>query len=292
MEIHQLRYFLAVVDARSFSAAAETLHISQSGVSAQVQKLERELGLELIDRSTRRMSPTPAGARLAERARAALAAVEQVSAAANELRGLVVGTLRVATVTGLAWPPLYDALASLHSEHPGLDIRLNEGTSAELLTGLHDGVIDVAVAAWSGAPPAGLQNSIVFDDALVAVVAPSHPWAARSAIRPAELATAELIALPTGTGARAALDALLSRVGTTSDPRWEVSAPAYVQLLASRGLGIGIVSSTTARDWRDLIALPIRDKAARSQLGIVWRPGPSHPAQALLRQLPQPTLTH
>jgi DNA-binding transcriptional LysR family regulator len=285
MELHQLRYFLAVVDEGSFTAAAASVTISQSGVSTQIQKLERELGISLIDRSARRVVLTPAGARLVPYARTAVAAVDDVAGAANDIRGLVVGALRVATVTGLVWPPLFDALAAIHRQHPGIDIRLQEGTSDDLVMLVRDGRTDVAVAAWSDSEPEGVQLSVVYDDELVAVVGHGHPWTARSSVRPAELAHTDLIALPRGTGARAALDALLARAGATVDPRWEVASPAYVELLATRGLGVGMVSGTTARDWSDVVSLPIDDPDARSRLGIVWRHHPSHAAQALLRRL-------
>jgi DNA-binding transcriptional LysR family regulator len=285
MELHQLRYFLAVVDEGSFTAAAEAVRISQSGISTQIQKLERELGIALIDRSARRVELTPAGARLVPYARTALAAVDDVTGAANDIRGLVVGSLRVATVTGLIWHPLFDALATIHTQHPGIDIRLQEGESDDLIAQVRAGTVDVAIAAWSGSEPDGVQVSVVFDDELVAVVGRGHPWAARGSIRPAELARAALIALPRGTGARAALDALLTRMGTSIDPRWEVATPAYVEILTTRGLGVGIVSATTAQDWVDVVSLRIEDKRARSRLGMVWRDHPSHAAQALLRHL-------
>lgn len=289
MEVHQLRYFLAVVDEGTFTAAAEAVRISQSGVSTQLQKLERELGVFLIDRSARRVALTPAGDRLVPYARAVIAAIEDVTGVANDIRGLVTGSLRVATVTGLTWLPLFDALAVIHTEHPGIDLRLHEGNSADLIAEVRDGTADVAIAAWSGVEPDGVQTAVVFDDPLVAVVAAGHPWGARTRIRPAELARTDLIALPAGTGARAALNALLTRTGAARvEPRWEVSSPAYVQMLASRGIGVGIVSVTTAEGWDDVAAIPIDDARARYRLGLVWRHHPSHAAQALLRQVLPP----
>lgn len=285
MELHQLRYFLAVVDEGTFTAAADAVRISQSGVSTQIQKLERELGVALLDRSARQVTLTPAGVRLVPYARSAVAAVDAVTGAANDLRGLVVGSLRVGTVTGPVFSRLFDALATLHAEHPGLDLGLEEGASDNLIAQVRAGTLDVAIAAWSNAAPEGVEVSVIVDDELVAVVGHGHPWAARQRIRPAELARADLIALPRGTGARAALDGLTARLGTTTTPRWEVATPAYVELLAARGLGVGIVSATTAADWEDVISLRIADKEARSQLGIVWSTRPSHAAQALVGQL-------
>lgn len=79
MELHQLRYFLAIVDEGTFTAAAQAVHISQSGISTQLRTLERELGVDLVDRSSRRVHLTPAGERLVPYARA-------VTTAADDLR--------------------------------------------------------------------------------------------------------------------------------------------------------------------------------------------------------------
>lgn len=285
MELHQLRYFLAVVDEGSFTAAAEAVRISQSGISTQIQKLERELGIALIDRSARRVALTPAGSRMVPYARTAIAAVDDVTGTANDIRGLVVGSLRVATVTGLIWRPLFDALAAIHTEHPGIDIRLHEGNSDDLIAQVRDGTADVAIAGWSDSEPEGVKVSVVFDDPLVAAVGHHHPWAARDSVRVTELARADLITLPPGTGARTALDALMARTGKTVVPRWEVATPAFVEMLTARGLGVGVVSATTMRHWQGIMQLRIDDTAARSRLGVVWRHKPSHAAQALLSRL-------
>ncbi|WP_087008771.1 LysR family transcriptional regulator [Gulosibacter sp. 10] len=285
MELHQLRYFLAVVDEGSFTAAAGRMRVSQSGISTQVQKLERELGLALIDRSARRIALTPAGERLVPSARKALAAVAEVTSTADDIRGLVTGSLRVATVTGMAWPPLFDALAAVHEAHPGIDLRLHEGNSADILDEVAAGIADIAVAAWSGPPPDGLEHAVVFDDPLAAVAHPEHPVARAEGVEPRELAALDLIALPRGTGARTALDELLARAGAAGEVRWEVSSPAYLRMLAARGMGVGIVSATTARGWRDVAVLPVLDEGIRSRLGVVWRRHPAPAARALLHRL-------
>lgn len=285
MELHQLRYVLAVVEQGSFTAAAAAVRVHQSGVSTQVQKLERELGVTIFDRSARRVTLTPEGEQVVAQARAAVAAVDEVAETANALRGLVVGSLRIGTVMGFAWGLLFDALADIHAQHPGVDIRLHEGESDELIRQVRSGALDVALAAWSGDGPDGLDVDVVLDDVLVAVVARDHPWAARTRVRPSELARADLIALPVGTGARSALDGALSRVGVLRAPRWEVTSPGYVAALASRGLGVGVVSSTTALGWDKLVTLRIADDESRSKLGIVHRPTQKLAARAFLDRL-------
>lgn len=281
MELHQLRYFLAVVDEGTFTAAADALHISQSGVSTQLQKLERELGLQLVDRSTRRVALTAAGERLVPLARDAVAAVADVARAAEDIRGLVTGSVRVGVVAGLGWAPLFEALGAIHAAHPQVDLRLYEGPSDELVAQVADGRADVAVAAWSGGPPAGVRTAVVVEDPLVVVVGPAHPWSARRGVAADELGSVDLVTLPPGTGARSALDAVTGG----RPPRWEVSSPSHVQMLVSRGVGAGVVSATTARSWTGVRVLPISGTAARSCLGVVWRPGPAPAARALLAHL-------
>src|SRR5438309_1829877 len=110
MEIHQLRYFVAVVDEGSFTRAGRREHVSQSGVSAQIRQLERELGQPLFDRTDRTVRLTDAGAATLPFAREALAAIEGLRAAADEVAGLVRGGVRVGMVTGCAIPWFFDGL--------------------------------------------------------------------------------------------------------------------------------------------------------------------------------------
>src|SRR4051812_15637322 len=129
MELRQLEYFVAVAEEANFTRAGERVHISQSGVSAQVRQLERELGADLLDRSTRRATLTTAGLAALGPARAALAAAASVRAAVDEVNELMRGRLVVAMVTACTVTPLFDALAAFHLAHPGVEIILSEDTS-------------------------------------------------------------------------------------------------------------------------------------------------------------------
>src|SRR4030088_3825473 len=100
MDLRQLEYFVAVAEEQNFTRAAERVHISQSGVSAQIRQLERELGAELFDRSARIATLTVAGKVALEYARATLAAAEAVGHAVDEVTDLIRGTLTVGMVTG------------------------------------------------------------------------------------------------------------------------------------------------------------------------------------------------
>lgn len=285
MELHQLRYLLAVVEQGSFTTAAERVRVAQSGVSSQIQKLERELCITLLDRSPRHTQPTREGEVLIPLMRSVLEAIRSVEAAADDLRGLVRGALRVGTVRGLTWGPLFGAVAEEHERHPGVDIRLVEKDSDALITGIRDGTLDVAIAAWSGQNPEDLPGYTIVDDAVIAVVGSRHPWARRESLLMRELFAAPLICLPPGTGARTAIEAAAVREGVSLNPRWEVSTPAFAERLAERGLGVAVVSETTAAAWAGVRALRLEDTQTRSRLGVIHRLAPSPAARAFLDSL-------
>lgn len=286
MELHQLRYVIAVVDEGSFTAAAAKLHVAQSGVSHQVSKLERELGVRLLERTTRRVELTPEGLRILPSLRAALAGADAATHTAQALRGLVQGELRIGTVSGLAWDPLIDALVRLDASHPGVEVRLVEANSDGLVGGVREGRLDVALSTWAGQEPQGLVASIVSVDRLLAGVAVDHPWADRESISVPELLTAPLVCPPVGTGSREALNAAAARAGLTLEPRWEVYTPVVARSLTARGLGVAVASETATRGWDDIVRLRIDDEDARSTLGVLHRPSPSPAASAFLALLP------
>ncbi|MCP2340508.1 DNA-binding transcriptional LysR family regulator [Actinomadura rupiterrae] len=133
MELRQLRYFVAVAEEGGFTRAAERLHVAQPGISAQVRQLEREFGQELFDRSGRSVKLTEAGEAVLPYARAALWAADGARLAVDELTGLIRGRVAVGTVTSMPSALVPDLLAGLHCDHPGVEITLSEGNSADLL---------------------------------------------------------------------------------------------------------------------------------------------------------------
>src|SRR5664280_2657528 len=170
MEFRQLEYFVAVAEEANFTRAADRVHISQSGVSAQVRQLEHELGATLIDRSGRTATLTPAGAAALEPARAALACVGAVRAAVDDVNGLIRGRLVVGIVTACTVTPLFDALAAFHVAHPGVEVTLVEDTSDQLIARVRTGTADLALVGSAGDAPSGLGVLPIISEPLVAAV--------------------------------------------------------------------------------------------------------------------------
>ncbi|MCJ0902370.1 LysR family transcriptional regulator [Rhodococcus sp. ARC_M6] len=198
MELRQLEYFVAVVEEANFTRAAERLHVAQPGVSAQIKRLERELGQELLDRGGRTVSMTEAGRAVLPHARSAIASVNSTRNVVDALTGLVRGSVSVGMVTACASADLTELLSRLHKKHPGLDISLSEDDSRNLLAGVLDGTFDIAVVGVAGDLPEGLESRVITDERLVAGVAANHELTQVSSLPFVELETRSVICLPKG----------------------------------------------------------------------------------------------
>ena len=158
MELRQLEYFVAVAEEANFTRAAARVHISQSGVSAQVRQLERELGQVLLDRSGRSVRLTEVGTAVLPFARAALEAAGNARLAVDQLAGLVRGQVEVGMVSGCSLPIVSELLAEFHGRYPGVDIALSEDASDRLLQRLRDGRLDLALIGSAGEPTPGVES--------------------------------------------------------------------------------------------------------------------------------------
>jgi DNA-binding transcriptional LysR family regulator len=283
MELRQLEYFVAVADERNFTRAAERVHISQSGVSAQIRQLERELGTELFDRSARGIALTVAGKAALEHARAALAAAAAISQAVGEVTDLIRGRLTIGMVIGCTITPLFDALAAFHRAHPGVEVSLLEENSGRLVSGVRDGTIDLALIGTPTATPEGLDSLTIISERLVAVFPAGHPLAERRRVTLGDLGAYPIVCMPAGTGLRAVFDQACAARDVQPVIALQASAPDAIADLASRGLGVGILSESMATRYRDrLIARPVDDVETPALLALIWRSATSPALRELL----------
>lgn len=278
MELRQLEYFVAVAEEAGFTRAAARVHISQSGVSAQVRQLERELGAELIDRSSRVARLTPAGAAALEHARAALTAAEAVRQAVGEVAELIRGRLSIGMITACTVTPFFDGLSSFHEAHPGVEIMLSEDTSDLLVERVRGGLLDLALVGTAGAPPEDLSSFTIVSERLVAAVAPGHPLAAKKRPTLAEVCANPIVSMPRGTGIRAVFDRACAAQGLRPDIALQATAPDTVADLAARGLGAAILSESSVPPGHALAVRVIDDVDIPGVLALVWPKAPGGPA--------------
>ncbi|MCZ7417230.1 LysR family transcriptional regulator [Streptomyces sp. WMMC897] len=283
MELRQLEYSVAVAEERNFTRAAERVHISQSGVSAQIRQLERDLGTELFGRSARGVTLTAAGEAALTHARAALAAAEAIGQAVGEVAEVLRGRLTVGMVTGCTLTPLFDALAAFHRTHPGVELSLVEGHSLQLLDAVRSGTVDVALVGTATASPEGLEALPVVAERLVVAVPPSHPLARRKRVTLRDVCEHPLVCMPPGTGLRAVFDRACAARNLRPSVTLQASAPEAVADLAARGLAVAVLSaSTVGTDGERLVARTIDDAEDLAYLTLAWRPSPSPATRTLL----------
>lgn len=289
MELHQLEYLVAVAEERSFTRAAERLHVAQPGVSAQIGRLERELGQRLFDRSSRTVRLTEVGAAVLPHARAALGAVERTRLAVDELTGLLHGRVLVGMVGACSNPALFDLLADFHRRHPAVEISLAEASSDQLIAELRDGRLDLALIGVAGTAPAGLTTRVLLDEALVAAVRRDDPLARRAKVTLRALQARPVISLPVGTGLRTCIDGACAAAGLRPRIALEASDPNVLARLAARGLGVAILpASLAAAHEAELQAVTITQPVLRARIELAWRPdGPASPAARALIRLAQ-----
>ncbi|MFF0579231.1 LysR family transcriptional regulator [Streptosporangium saharense] len=272
MELRQLEYFVAVAEERNFTRAAERVRISQSGVSAQIRQLEREVGAELFDRSARVVTLTVAGKAALQHARAALAEAAALGRAVGEVTGLVRGRLTVGMVVGCTVTPLFDALAAFHRAHPGVEISLFEADSDRLVGEVRAGGADLALVGCAGATPEGLEALTIVSEGLVAAVPYGHPLAGRSSVTLRGLTEHPIVCMPPGTGLRAVLDLACAARDLRPEITLQAGAADAVADLAARGLAVAVLSASMATGYGERLAvLPIDDVEVPALLALVWR---------------------
>jgi DNA-binding transcriptional LysR family regulator len=280
MELRQLEYLVAVADEANFTRAAAKLHVSQPGVSAQIRRLERELGHDLLDRSERTVRLTEVGAAVLDYARAALAAVDGARLAVDELTGLLRGHVAIGTVTSHT-ADLPGLLAHFHHAHPAVEITLSEDNSDSLCAGLRAGGLDAAIISLGGQSPAGIATHVVVDEAVAAAVSHDHGLADRPGIPLSALRGQRLISLPRGTGLRARLDEACAGAGFSPHIAFEASSPGTLAELAAHGLGVAILPESVRHP--QLHVAPLVRPRLRGRLALGWRAdGPVSPAARAL----------
>lgn len=270
MDLRQLEYFIAVAEERNFTRAAERVHISQSGVSAQIRQLEHELGAQLFDRSSRVVTLTVAGKAALEHARATRAAAAAISQAVADVNDLIHGSLTIAMVIGCTITPLFEAIATFHRAHPGVDIALVEGNSADLVDEVRAGTVDLALIGAAELPD-DLASLTIISEPLVAAIPPDHPLAALPHLTLRDLTGQPLICMPAGTGLRTVFDAMCSEHRIRPTIALQASASDAIAELAARDLGIAILSASMARSHRDtLVVREIIDARQPALLALIW----------------------
>ena len=277
VELRHLHYFVAVAEELHFTRAARRVHIAQQPLSAAIAQLEQQLGVTLLERTTRRVELTEAGAALLEPARAALRAVDEALAAAQAAGRGEAGELGVGLSSG-AWyglEPLFDAV---RERHPGLHLHVRQQSTRPLLDDVRAGTLDLAVGLCVQ-DPGGLGCRRLKDEPVFVAVPESHPLAGRGRIALAELAgqTVALDDPADGPDYNAAVLGALAAAGVTPHTRtFATHHDAWQNAILHDGC-IGLtVRSAIHSSHRGLHLLAVEPRTT-FPLDLLWRAGPDEP---------------
>ncbi|MBT2490557.1 LysR family transcriptional regulator [Streptomyces sp. ISL-96] len=280
MELRQLEYFVAVSEEASFTKAAARLYVAQPGVSAQIRRLEHELGQQLLDRSGRTVRLTEVGTAVLAYARRALDGVAGMRLVIDDFTGLMRGRVSVGMVRSCSSLDLPELLSDFHKAHPAVEITLTEQNTDRLLDDLHNGLLDAAIVALTTARLPGIDLHVIADESLVVAVNPSDLLADRASIPVTELRDRPLISLPAGTGMRACLEKACAEAGFEPRVVFEASDPNILAQLAIHSLGAAVIpESLAALHTEELHAVNLASPWFRGLMALAWRSeGPMSPA--------------
>jgi DNA-binding transcriptional LysR family regulator len=241
MELRQLEYFVAVAEERHFTRAAARMHVAQSGLSASIRSLERELGASLFVRNTRSVELTDEGRALLAEARHTLAGVAAAKDAVAAVQGLLRGTLAVGTLQCLGAVNLPAVLARFHASHPGVEIRLRQGGSTDLIERVRTGDLDLAFvsAPLDGAP--GVTLTPLAEEPMVLACGPAHPLRDRDTVDLREIRDETFVDFYPGWVTRDVVDRAMAGAHVERRVAFEVNDVHWLLDLVGYGLGVAVV---------------------------------------------------
>src|SRR5919201_6454703 len=244
MDTRQLAAFCAVVERRSFSHAAEQLGVTQPAVSLQIRSLEKRLGLQLLDRSGRRVEPTEAGRRLYRSAQRLLALEEQLLAElGEEAEGELNGRLEIGASTGPGGTVLPVALAEFQQLHPGVHVALQVSDTQRVVEQVARREIELGVVG-AARRHRGVVFEPFFRDEVVLAVPGGHRFADRT-VTLEELKSEPLVLMQEGAGVRQVIDDELRGAGMRLrdlDVRLELGLQESARRAVVSGYGITFIS--------------------------------------------------
>jgi DNA-binding transcriptional LysR family regulator len=279
MELRHLQHFVAVAEDQHFTRAAERLMVSQSGLSASIRALERELQTPLFVRTTRRVTLTEAGRALLTEAERILAQVRTAYEAVAAVQGVLRGTLALGTEQCIAGVDAARLLAAFRRQHPDVEIRLRQAGSGALAEEVAAGRLDLAFAVRTAQADAGdqLRSVPLADEPMTVLCHASHRLAdAGATVTPEDLGGEVFVDFHPDWGPRRITDAAFTAAGVRRTVALEVNDVHTLLDLVDESLGIAVVPRHFRHKRASLTALPLKGTDERAYQTVALLP----PAQA------------
>ena len=274
LKLKDLRYLVAVADQRHFGRAAARCFVSQPTLSAQLKKLEDNLGVQLIERAPNNVSLTEAGEQIVARARRIIEASDEVVALAASQREPLAGRLRIALLPTIGPYLLPQVMRPLRKALPRLDLQLYEQQTAPMLEKIHGGEIDVGILALP-VDLAGLESRELYREPFVVALPEKHPLARRAALRAADLEGEKLLLLEEGHCLRDQALEICSRAGTAHGEDFRATSLETLRQMVAAGAGVTLLPQLASQGaYGNARGVEIRKFARPApvrHVGAVWR---------------------
>ncbi len=271
MEIRQLKAFLAIYEAKTFTAGARRVNVTQAAISMQIRQLEDEVGLPLFTRTPRRVIMTEAGECLLDRARKILREHDTALAEIAELGGVEHGRLRIGSSSSVfSTQQLPKILPLLREKFPNSELAVTAGTSQTLVDTIMHGGIDIAFVSLP-VENSSITTDLLFSDEIVAIAHPSHALANEKYISAAALAGEKLILGEHGGNTRRMIDDFFNAANVRPNIVMELSRQAAINKMVEANLGVGTAGAKTIADEiREgrLVSWQIEGAAINWELGL------------------------
>ncbi|MEM8799119.1 MAG: LysR substrate-binding domain-containing protein [Pseudomonadota bacterium] len=271
MNFRDLEYVVAIAEQRGFSAAAVHCHVSQPTLSAQIRKLENELGCILFQRSNKRVIPTDEGWMVIERAKRILAEVDALKHDARRAGDPLAGRLRLGAFPTLASYLFPKLVGEIIKSMPKLQLILIEEKTDDLLMKLHDGTVD---AAFLALPVVSDQLHVepLFEDPFWLAVGPASPLVSSQSVSIDDLAALKLLLLEEGHCLRAQALELCKRAGTQDEADFRATSLETLRMMVKAGTGVTLIPEIAIqRDDPEIRYVPFELPAPSRTIGLVWR---------------------
>lgn len=283
MDIRHLRYFLAIIDSQSLSVAAQKLGVAQPSLSQHLRKMEEELGVALVERSSRGVSATKDGLMVAEHARSICAKFDESMSEIRNLSGELRGTVSFGIPPSAAMAMSVPLAETVRLELPHVRLRAVEAMSSYIKKWIEDGTVEMAIV-YDLESSEHLRATHLLNEELHFISAPDN-WPFRSPVgSPVEfrdLEKVELILPSSSNGLRRTIDRYQTAYGVNLNVVIDMDAMTQIKELVSRGSGHAILAPVAIRDLTErgeLISAPIINPVLTRPVHLV-----NHPARTLSR---------
>lgn len=267
-DLIDLRLFLKIIESGNITAGAARSHLSLASASARVRALEASLGIALLERGRRGVTPTPAGKALAQHARLIQQQVERMQFDLADYAKGFKGQVRLLCNTSALTEYLPEILADFLVSHPAIDIDLEEHPSLRILHAVRQGAADIGIIS-DAVDASDLQTQPFRDDPLVLIMPLDHPLNSLDAIRFAQTLDCEHVGLAVNSAMAIYLEEQALHAGKRLRIRVRAEGFDGVMRMVARGAGLGIVPHTAIARWggkREFKSIALSDPWAARKL--------------------------